>query len=82
MTSQAKRLVDAVRGLGVERRDFRVSTDSQIIRGVRHYGDASLMLLSRTARQTVVENADVLRGKGFKVKVLEHEGKQYPMVWG
>jgi len=85
ISAQARRVIDAVREIGIPRNEFSVRTETHIIRDngtrYREYGDAVLITYGRTASQTVVENAQRLADAGLVVTIIHGEnGRMTPVV--
>lgn len=85
VSPQAKRVIAAVRALGVPRDEFRVRTETRIIRDddrrYREYGDAVLITRSKGARLAVVEGAQRLAEAGLVVTLIHGaEGRVTPVV--
>ena len=85
ISSQAQSVIDAVCALGIPRSEFRVRTQTRILRdkGVsyREYGDAVLITRSKAARLAVVEGAQCLADAGLVVTLIHGpEGRVTPVV--
>ena len=72
MTSQARRVADAMRTLGLPRSSWSVRTATRVSRGIKYYEDAYAVLYTKQARQAVMDNAESLRQLGVRVTVAQY----------
>lgn len=80
MSSQAKRLADALAALGIARRDYRVRTETFVRQGDTYYGEAVATFKSPAARDMAYENAGALKEAGFRVWTHDADGHRAIMV--